>query len=449
MEHYSKRIFWGIASLITMIAIAFPARAEFAEHALIVHRLSYWAPDYLTVTNNWNNLYFTNAHSTLKTLSVITEINGESTKDMEPQDFYSVLDNSDSFTLTYMTKIRGENKTFSQSFTKKKGYLAYEYKYYWVDFHSYRTKEAKWFFANKEKRGVHHVSYYGTPTYDYGPTPAECTSLFCDQNVDLFQYSTYDYMVAGDDLSIDLGIVQNFAKELDKKGLKYNADNPDLHIYFTKDANAKIESIYVPNIISETKSSSHTIGRLNIYYGNYSTWARGSSRTSGSSTTTSTDVGSTKVSVDADVNVQLALLDAHKMNNALPPVVWQMVYSRHQTEEFNLMENIKNLGIALHNYPFTKLSEYKGCEIKTLGLFFDNIKTNNVIISDISNECKLMSEGLQIGCKLSKIWLGKKSFKVNEWGGYWITKIKCDKTTFNMPTDMQYEYFFIEDKYLE
>ena len=70
----------SIRMALLLFLLSFMTSMSAKDHALMVQRLSYWAPDYLTITNNWNNLYFTQTVSTLKTLSVITEINGESTK---------------------------------------------------------------------------------------------------------------------------------------------------------------------------------------------------------------------------------------------------------------------------------------------------------------------------------------------------------------------------------
>ena len=147
------------------------AESGYAEHALMVHRLSYWAPEYLTVTNNWNNMFFSNAPSTLKSLSVITEIDGQSTKDMEPEDFYKIIDNANSFSITYMSKIRGENRSYTHQLVPKKGklffvdYSSKEDRYDW----SYYSDE-RWFFD-------YRITKKGTRV---GLTPKESTTLMSE-----------------------------------------------------------------------------------------------------------------------------------------------------------------------------------------------------------------------------------------------------------------------------
>ena len=109
-----------LSAAIALIASAQLACAQYqSEHPIEVERLTNWAPDYLTVTNNWNNLCISPQTPTLKCLSVVTAINGQSTKDMDEEEFYSLLDLGDSFTLTYLTKANGTNKEYTKTFTKR------------------------------------------------------------------------------------------------------------------------------------------------------------------------------------------------------------------------------------------------------------------------------------------------------------------------------------------
>ena len=357
------------------------AETGYAEHALMVHRLSYWAPDYLTVTNNWDNMFFSNAPSTLKSLSVITEVNGQSTKDMEPEDFYALIDNASSFTITYMSKIRGENKTYMQPLTPKKGKL------FLCDVSNVSnigacwptTSDEYWYYTNQDQE----IKNYGSWTREVGvgQTPLESTTLMADHNTDFFQFNTFAYMVAGDDYMIDLGLVQALAKDLEKKGLKYNSENPDIYLYLTKNAQAKIESIYVPNIVSTTHSTSRTTGNMHIYYGNYSSWGSGYAKTIGSSTTNTYDTGQTKAFTDADLYLQFSILDAKKMSNSNPPVVWQFVHNKHFIKETNIMEWAKRLHVAVYNYPLA--TQKIGRKIITWGIFFKDYLSKSGVVNDI------------------------------------------------------------------
>lgn len=423
-----------ITFLMLLFATSTFAESGYAEHALMVHRLSYWAPEFLTVTNNWNNFCFTNATSSLKTLSVITEINGQSTKDMDPMDFYSIIDNASSFTITYISKIRGENKTYTQQLNKRKGKLqCYDYS---TESWPYYSDE-KWYYTQKDEEEYIENEYnYLTginepkrKTMRVGLTPKESTTLMSDQNTDFFKYCTFDYMVSGDDYMIDLGLAQALAKELERKGLKYDPKKPDIYMYLTKDAKARIESIYSPNIISTTSSSSVTVGNMHIYYGNYSTWGSGKSRTTGSATTSTYDAGQTKTFVDADLFLQVSILDANKMDEQTPPVVWQMVHNKHFKNETNIHDWIKRLHCAVYCYPLS--IQTIGRRILTWGLFFQASLSKTGVISDVANGGWADVNGVQKGNILKKIvhksWNGvrmrKYSFvpgKGKECNGSWL-----------------------------
>ena len=270
--------------------------------------------------------------------------------------------------------------------------------------------ESDWFYSNEEKRDVKSYSYSGSPIYNYGPTPNKCTSTMFDQNVDFFKYCTFDYMLESSDYAIDLGLVQNFAKELEKRGFKYDPDNPDMHIYLTKNATSNIENIYIPNITSKTQSSGYTTGSFHVYYGDYNTWGNGRSHSSSTSTTQTTDNGAMKVLVDGDVYVQFTILDAKRMNNPNPPVIWQLVHNRHFTKEFNAIENIKKLREALAFFPFP-MPERAGLKgICTPGLFFNNKFGKGEVVTDVLENGWADSQNIKPGFilkdyKESKCWI--------------------------------------------
>ena len=352
-----------ISFLMLLLATSTFAESGYAEHALIVHRLSYWAPDFLTITNNWHNLFFSQSPSTLKTLSVITEINGQSTKDMEAEDFYAIIDNASSFTIKYISKVRGENKTYTQQLNKKRGKLLFYnpvYEYY-------------------------HKS--GSIQPNENQERIDKTSLFSNSNVDFFSFCTFDFIVSGDDYGTDRLILSKYAKYLEDKGLKYSTKNPDIYLYLTKDVNSSIESIYVPNIVSTTHSSSSTHGRVHFYYGDPIGWGGGSS--------------GTKTIVDSDIYVQFSILDAKKMSGETPPVVWQLIHSNHYTKEVNLMNEILKVQEEIYCYPFT--IKKMGRSILTLGAFFENYTSISGKVSDISEGRWAEQEGIKPGSLMKKV----------------------------------------------
>lgn len=296
-------------------------------HVFEVKRLSNWAPEYLTVTNNWCNLFLDSAPSTLKVLSVITEINDKSTAGMEPEDFYQIIDNYNEFSISYQTKIRGQNKSFSCKLIKYDGRMNYDA----------RITRDEWFFSFRDSEGE--------------KSPRESTTIFVDLYTDLFKYNTFDFLLSGDDIGTDYGLIQGFAEELEKKGLVFDPSNPDIHLFLTHQANNRIESIYQPHIVSHSNSSFNQVGNTTFYYGSYASWGRSGAESTLTSTSSVQDVGHAGTFVDSDLFVQVSVLDAKMMDSARPPIVWQMITSKHFVTEVNTLEYAKKLKAAIHFYP--------------------------------------------------------------------------------------------------
>lgn len=346
-----KTLFLSIAMMLTL---AVSAQYQ-ADHVLEVKRLSNWAPEYLTVTNNWNNMCIDPQVSTLKCLSVITEINGESTKDMEESEFYGIIDRENSFELTYQTKANGQNKQYTKRFTKRKGKLLV-------------TKVA--------------------------PAAKPATiSLLSDMDVDFFAINTFDYRLAGDDQLMDKTLMEVFADYLRSKGLKRTTENPDIYLYITKDVNQKIESMYVPQYKTTTVSGGSSVG-IGNFLGVKGLNVGGNS---GSATTVTKDVGYTRTNVQADAYLEFSILDSRKLNSDSAPVIWQLTYSEHSTSEIRLLEWVKNwIGSWALEYPFHE--SVMSNRVSTWGLFSNNF-LQDATVSDIVPG----SKAEQMGCKAGDV----------------------------------------------
>lgn len=328
------------------------AKAQYeAAHAIEVKRLTNWAPDYLTVTNTWNNMCITPAVSSLKCMSVVTAINGQSTKDMDEEEFYSVLNLGETFSLTYLTKTNGQNREYTKQFKKRRGKLL--------------ATPA----ANKSKRST--------------------ISLLSDNDVDFFRFNTFDYRLAGDDQLMDKTIMEVFAENLRAKGLKRVTDNPDIFLYVTKDLNQKIESIYVPQYTTTTKTGDTGIGINNIF-GLKGVNVGGSA---GSATTTTKETGSMRTNVTADAYLELSILDASRLDSEEAPVIWQLTYSEHRTSEIRLLDAVKDwIGSYMTEYPFH--DAVVGEFVYTWGVFCDSF-AKKPVLSDVVPG----SKAELLGCK--------------------------------------------------
>ena len=142
--------------------------AEVAKHGLEVKRLRNWAPKYLTVINNYDNLNFENAPNTLRFFSVITAINGNSTEYMDEKEFQNIIDKSGEVELSYMTKLNGENKNFTAKLMRRKDFAVYFFKWGASDrYELYRY----WYRVRFQDR-------HNLPT------------MMTDEEVDFFEFST-------------------------------------------------------------------------------------------------------------------------------------------------------------------------------------------------------------------------------------------------------------------
>ncbi|WP_455498944.1 hypothetical protein [Coprobacter sp.] len=324
-----------------------------ADHAIEVKRFTNWAPDYLTVTNTWNNMCFIPSAPSLKCLSVITEINGESTDGMDPEEFYSILDSSESFSLSYLTKSNGENKEYRKHFTKRKGKLL--------------------------------ITPYGLPI------KPQTISILSDMDVDFFKINTFDYRLAGDDQLMDKTLMEVFADQLRSKGLKRVEENPDIYLYITKDVNQKIESMYVPEYTTTTQTGSTGIG-IHNFLGVSGLNVGGST---GKATTVTRDDGHMRTNVNAEAYLEFSILDSRKLNSKKAPVIWQLTYNEYKTEEIRLLESVKNwIGSWALEYPFHESVMRNGAF--TWGIFCKNF-TSNPTISDIYPGSKADLLGCKVG----------------------------------------------------
>lgn len=345
-------------SFICLLFILVPVKAQYeAKHAIEVGNFTNWAPEYLTVTNNWNNICITPQLSTLKCMSVITEIDGTSTRYMTPEEFYEIIDNEKTFTLTYMTKSNGINKSYTKQFTKREGKLLI--------------------------------------TPEEPQAKPNTITILSDTDVDFFNINTFDYRLAGDDQLMDKTIMEVFAEQLRKKGLRRETDNPDIYLYVTKDVNQNIESIYVPEYTTTTETGSTGIGITN-FLGFKGLNVGGNT---GSATTVTKDVGTVKTNVTADAYLEFSILDARKLNSKTAPVIWQLTYNEHKTSEIRLLDFVKQwIGDWALTYPFHEpvFSSFA----YTWGVFCKDF-LNDTTISDILPGSKADYLGCKIGDEIS------------------------------------------------
>lgn len=341
-----KKFLW---MLVTMLIMALPAAALVGYcHAVEVKRLSFWAPDYLTVVCSYNNALFKTSPRALQCMSVITKINGMSTQNMDEAEFYAVLDRAAVVELEYQTKLSGENKTYREKLDKYIGLGLLD--------EVFPNPNSAEDLAKRYRIRVAYKDYYA--------------KMLTDTDVDFFKYSTYDYAFGDEGEELEKkSLLRPLAKALEAKGLKRVTENPDIYIYVTQDINRNIETVYQPQQVTTTSGSAS--GRI-VSYGNVVRSYAG-----GQSQSVSTENGQMKSFTTTDAYLQVSVLDAHRLDSKTAPKVWQLTFDEHFDHKVSseLFERI--LSVSCKNYPFESHVEgrpYENGYVQTdnaemLGLF--------------------------------------------------------------------------------
>jgi len=343
---------------VLFLTALFPIRsAAFysAKHGLVVKHLHNWAPKYLTVINNYENLHFENAPSTLRFLSVITSVNGNSTEYMSEEEFYRIIDQPGEMEISYMTKLNGENKNFSAKMIRRNGFLVYSYS------------------------DVFDSEYR---PYMFKMGNGECCwpTMINDNDVDFFEYSTFDYAYGDEAEEFEKKfLLSRFAQQLEEKGMKRVSENPDIYIYITQDISRNIETVYHPIVTSDTYSSSAGRSWVGSHFISYNS--------NGHSSTVTRESGRFGSQQMNDVYMQISLLDAKKVDSKAAPKIWQFTanerFDKSVTEK--LFENFAEVGGR--NYPFGTDTDGIGIvyhrQLKNTGMLSDPLFSSKSIISKL------------------------------------------------------------------
>ena len=269
-----KNKFFGVLLLlVTLCEFAFcSGKVTICSHVLHVERIECWSPQYLTVTRNYDNKFFLSAPSTLRVLSVITEINGYNTEYMNEEEFYQILDSNTEIRLSYMTKINGENKMFSEIIKKYNGYPVV-----WISgFDAYNTEtkndndglEYKAILSKAQsKNDAFNIEYYKSyhhnsneyvyqidhstvwyqHDYSYHKTDlaesnrTDKNVILNDMDIDFFKFNTFDYAFNdGIEELEQKQLLREFATILESRGMKKVDKNPDVYLYVTLQSDMSI-----------------------------------------------------------------------------------------------------------------------------------------------------------------------------------------------------------------
>lgn len=334
-----KRLITAAAAAVLLIS---PVVMSAQEHMLEVKRYPDYAKDYLTITDA--GLYFytydgvrrmrsykidfdktvKNGDYALMPGLVITEINGLSTKGMSEAEFYSILQkSSDSISVSLQGK--------GDSVLHQKVYFLTS----WPEDLSKCGITLLQINNLKKNPSPSGMSQLADREAEYKRINAYCTEMV-DSDYDWFYANTYDFAISGNDPLRDKTLLEQFAEYcLD---MVRDTENPDVLLTVAKDKDESIQITYVPpssrtvNLGATTTARYNFITRRNDYVTTQNNY-------------TVREGGYTNTTRNANLFLEISILDARKVNDTLqtvPPIIYQITTSRHVVNpDFNLDDELK------------------------------------------------------------------------------------------------------------
>ncbi len=323
---------------VFMLCLAALSSSLYAQnHLFEVKRLPNWGKEYLTIVKDYFYTLETRDEHLLQfytpydyedpdnhidTGLLVLEINGQSTKDIDEQEFYAILDKNQK---------RVELKVLAHSDKEPRIVILKGKETHIPDF------------ANKPyiqnnlaiglsgiKKDVDHGWYENNyervidkRNSSFKKTGTKCTELV-DPDFDWFYVKTYDFAIVGDDPLSDRAILDKIAIPI---GWKRDTENPDVIFTIAKDSHESISETYVPPTVRTINTGSKTTA-------NYNVWTKSTEYKTQHNTQTIREGGYTHSTRTTDMFLEVSLLDAKRINDPkqqAAPIVWQATFNAHAT----------------------------------------------------------------------------------------------------------------------
>ncbi len=404
--------------LLMLLATVAGTQAYARQHLIEVKRYNDYGKDYLTITNyriykdkttgkyGCYNVSFnvkaqiTNAQNEVETkelklttnggaYSLVTEVNGKSTKGMSEAEFYNIIDNCDGdIVLKLWHSCTREPETYTlrhepyPELFSRCGVTP--------DMLASGTSNASKAYQERES------GYKKTNTF--------CTELK-DPDFDWFYVATYDFLIVGDDPLTDKTLLKDFVDQ-NFRNLKQDSENPDILITISKNANETISSTYVP-------PTSRTVNAGSRTYAQYNYITKRTDYVTRQNNYTVREGGYTETTKDTDIFLEVAILDAKKLNDPnqqTAPIVWQMTTRRHAVNaNFSMLDEYKAYLSWATQIPVIWDRTY----VNTKTLYNKNIEVENNVITFVREGSSAQRMGLQVGDKLLSYKNGKKYIPID------------------------------------
>ncbi len=336
-----------------------------SQSVLEVKRFEQWGRDYLTVTNNWDGLISTVTSGELPpVMSVITSVNGVSTKEMTTAAFDRVCATSKELNLVYLQKKNGEN-------VEKKVTI--------------QSNAGQYFPGGFEKQ--------------FPMQKPNTINMVADSDFDFFEFNTFDFRVEGDDKLMDRSILEAIAEVYERRGMKRDKQNPDLIFTVQKSLNQTTNSVYVPETQQVVNTGYTTAVKRNVFTGkNYvSTQSHNTVVRSG---------GYTHTGVSATFHLVFTVFKNDTTQADDMPVVWKLDFNKFASSAIDIL-SVTNDEVSFwcSQYPF---NDVKFSYIaKTAGIIFESEEAyRKGMVANVLPGTDAYAKGLRGGDQIVRAYTG-------------------------------------------
>ncbi len=317
-----------------------------------VKRLHSWAPEYLTITNlytirhveasNLKNCPIQEGHLWIDILEqngpfeisvIIKSIDGQDAKNMSEEAFYNIVNQKDEHEMQVCSAEKGYGyaKPFTVKFKLKDPPA-------WLSACLSTTQDN--FLQGKDIPGFKIDNRTDIKWEKYRKEKAERrrkenTEIYTyfERDFDWFGIQTYDFMPTADP-AIDKELLEAFARKF--RELTRDTENPDVLIRLTKDEQQSVNSMYVPPTVQVVSNGSTTQRVYNYITKDYSYQTQQNNRVV-------REGGYVKTTRDENLYLEIVMLDAKRIEEPIPPILYQFKYKRHiVNRDFDLQHEYKN-----------------------------------------------------------------------------------------------------------
>lgn len=161
MKMKKGKLLLALAFIVSLLSTIEMTARNYTEDELpvVVKNIQEWSADYPTVANNWDGMLVQSLDGTLPPiLSIITSINGTSTKGMKTEAFNNILMSKGRATLEFQKKEKG-------GFASGKCSIVYHTSLYWGEGMNMLYPEA--FPSDVSIKGSKSIQFFNINTYDF------------------------------------------------------------------------------------------------------------------------------------------------------------------------------------------------------------------------------------------------------------------------------------------